>query len=281
MQRSMNAENARLNAQFQAMQANLDKLNEAEANVNLAKTRLQNDSALLQRQRHLWANEIGSRYELEQKELAVKNSGTIYQTAILRYRQLKQQLEFADKQSRKALQISATIRNDYIITAKEAGRVYTITKERGEIVSPQTPVAIIGNATNFLLELQVDEYDISKIRHGQKVLITMDSHKEEVFEAVVSQIDPIMNERSRSVKIEATFITQPANLMPNLSAEANILLLTKQNALTIPRNYLVDETYVLLGNGDRRKVTVGLKDYQRVEIVSGLAAEDVIQKPAK
>ena len=83
----LNAENARLNAQFQAMQANLDKLNEAEANVNLAKTRLQNDSALLQRQRHLWANEIGSRYELEQKELAVKNSGTVYQTAILRYRQ--------------------------------------------------------------------------------------------------------------------------------------------------------------------------------------------------
>jgi HlyD family secretion protein len=37
--------------------------------------------------------------------------------------------------------------------------------------------------------------------------------------------------------------------------------------------------YVLLANKERRKVTVGLKDYQKVEIESGLNASEFIVKP--
>lgn len=276
----LNRENARIAAEYQSVQSNLDKLSEAEATISLARTKLQNDSLLLVRQRNLWANDVGSRNELEQRELAVRNSATAYQTALLRYRQLQHQLQFAEKQSRKNLQISTTVSNDYSIKAKQDGKVYIVYKEPGEIVNPQTPVAIIGNANDFVLELQVDEYDIAKVRLGQKVLITMDSYKGQVFDGVVTKIDPIMNDRSRSITIEATFINRPTDLLPNLTAEANVVIKTKQNALTIPREYLVDETYVVLQNNERRKVTVGLKDYQKVEITGGLSAGDVIKKPA-
>jgi multidrug efflux pump subunit AcrA (membrane-fusion protein) len=274
-------ENAQLATYYQSLQTNRDKLAEAEATIDLAQTKWQNDSLLLHRQKMLWANDIGSRYELEQRELAVKNSKTALQTAHLRYRQLKKQLVFADEQARKTLQISSTVVNDYSVRAKQDGKVYLLSKEPGEVVSPQAPLAIIGNAQDFLLELQVDEYDVAKIRLGQTVLITMDSYKGQVFEAVVSKIDPIMNERSRSVTIEAKFTKQPPNLLPNLSAEANVVIRTKQNALTIPRNYLVDETSVILQNGEKRAVTVGLKDYQFAEITGGITADDVLKKPAE
>lgn len=278
---ALNRENARLSAEYQSVQANLDKLNEARANIDLARTRLQNDSLQLQRQRNLWSNGIGTRNDLEQRELATRSSVTAYQTAVLRYRQLKQQLEFAGKQSRKALEISTTVSDDYTIRARQDGKVYSLAKEPGELVTAQQPVAVLGDAAVFMLELQVDEYDIARIKQGQKVMVTMDSHKGEVFEAVVSRIDPIMNERSRSVNIEARFTRQPADLLPNLTAEANVLIRAKQNAITIPRNYLVDETFVLLESGEKRKVTVGLKDYQRAEILSGLQATDVLQKPVQ
>src|SRR5688500_14088177 len=42
----LSAENARLVASYSSVSANLDKLHESEANISLAKTRMQNDSML-------------------------------------------------------------------------------------------------------------------------------------------------------------------------------------------------------------------------------------------
>jgi multidrug efflux pump subunit AcrA (membrane-fusion protein) len=277
----LSAENARIAAEYSSLTANRDKLNELRIKIDLAKSKLQNDSMLLARQRALWAQEIGSRNELEQRELAYKNSRTAYESAVLRYRDLKQQVDFSSRQSSKNYQISSVMAGDYSIKAKQDGRVYSILKEKGEMVSVQTPIAVIGDASQFILELQVDEYDIARIKPGQKVFVTMDSYKGRVFEATITKIDPIMNDRSRSFKVEANFITLPENLYPNLTVEANILISTKENALTIPRNYLVDDDYVVLANGEKRKVITGLKDYQKVEIVQGLSKDEEIKRPVE
>jgi len=63
--------------------------------------------------------------------------------------------------------------------------------------------------------------------------------------------------------------------------EANIIIQTKKNALVIPRSYLTEDNYVITGDKQKKKVITGLKDYQRVEIVSGLNKSDVILKPAQ
>jgi len=168
----------------------------------------------------------------------------------------------------------------YIKTRKN-GIVYSILKEPGELVTPQNPIAVIGDLNEFVIELQVDEYDIAKIKPGQKVFVSMDSYKGQVFEATVSKIKPIMDNRLRSFEIEAAFISKPSNLYPNLTVEANILISTKENAMTIPRNYINDQNEVILKNGEKRKVVPGLKDYQRVEIISGLKKDDQIKLPAE
>ena len=277
----LNQENAGIAARYSSVEANAEKLQEAAANINLAREKKQNDSLLLERQKRLWASGIGTRNDLDQRELALQNSTTAYRTANLRYQQLKEQLNFSAKQAQKNLQISSTLAGDYVIRAKQNGKVYSIDKEPGEVVIPQMPVAVIGSADEYLLELQVDEYDIAKIKLGQRVLVSMDSYKGQAFEAVVTKIDPIMNERSRSITIEAQFTKAPPSLYPNLSVESNILIASKQNAITIPRSYLVDETYVVLKDGEKRKVTVGLKDYQLAEILSGLTQGDIIKKPVQ
>lgn len=74
----------------------------------------------------------------------------------------------------------------------------------------------------------------------------MDSYKGKVFEAKVTRIEPIMNEQTRSFTVEAQFISKPELLYPNLSAEANIVIQTRENALTIPRNYLIGDSLVLV-----------------------------------
>ncbi|ANE49942.1 efflux RND transporter periplasmic adaptor subunit [Flavisolibacter tropicus] len=277
----LSAENARLAADYTSVSANADKLQELRINIDLTKSKLNNDSLLMVRQHNLWAQGIGSRNELDQRDLVYQNSKTAYEAAVLRYRDLQRQVSFSAQQSQKNLQISNKLASDFTIKSETNGKVYNILKEKGEMVNMQTPIAIIGDATSFLLELQVDEYDIAQIRLGQKVLVTMDSYKGKTFEASISKINPIMNERSRSFTVEATFITAPPSLYPNLTVESNVLIQTKANALTIPRSFLINDSFVMLANKEKIKVTTGLKDYKKVEILKGLAASDFIIKPVK
>jgi multidrug efflux pump subunit AcrA (membrane-fusion protein) len=277
----LNAENAEIAAAYSDIKANQDKLDELRINSNLARSKMQNDSLQLVRQQNLWSQDIGTRAELDAKELAYKNSRTAYEASLLTYTNTKRQLDFTSTQSKKNVQISRSIAKDYTIRSQVDGKVYSVLKEKGEIVSPQSPVAVIGAASDYYLELQVDEYDIARVKPGQKLLLTMDSYKDKVFEAVVEKIDPIMNERTRTFVVEAGFVTKPPVLYPNLSAEANIIIHTKKDALLIPRNYLLNDSLVLLEKDKPVKVTTGLKDYQKVEILSGLSPEQSIYKPGK
>lgn len=276
----LNTENAKLSFEYSMAAANAEKLNELKNDIDLAENKMQTDASLLERQRHLWEQNIGTRNELEQRELAYRSSVNAYNAARLRYTELQKQINFQEKQSKKNLQISKTVAGDYTIKSETNGKVYDVLKEKGEMVNTQNPVALVGDANSFFLELEVDEYDIVRVKIGQKIVLSMDSYKGQVFDAVVKKINPFMNERSKSFTIEAEFINQPVTLFPNLTCEANIVIQEKEKALTIPRACLLEGDFVVLANNERRKVTSGLKDYQKVEILSGLTVNDIILKPS-
>ena len=277
----LSTESARIAAEYASLTANEEKLKDLEATINLARTKMQNDSLLLVRQRNLWANNIGTKVELEQKELNYKNAVTVYRSARLRYQDLHKQLDLAARQARKNLEISQSRSDDYTVRSEARGKVYSVLKEEGEMVNPQSPVAVIGDADDFIVELQVDEYDIAKVKPGQRVLLNLDSYKGEVFEAEVYKINPSMNQRTRSFTVEASFTKRPPELYPNLTTEANIVIQSKKDALLIPREYLQEGDYVLKEDEQKVKVKTGLKDYQKVEIIEGLTKEDVIVKPGR
>lgn len=275
----LNAENAKLAADFADLNTQGDRLRELKTAIETARSKMLNDSILLVRQRGLWAQQIGSKVELEQRELAFVGSANNFEAAVLRYRDLQRQLKFAAAQSQKQLSISKNIAQDYIVRSQSDGRVYNISKELGEIVNAQTPLAIIGDAEQFVAELQIDENDIVRIQPGQRVLLTMDSYAGKVFEARIANIELLMNERTRTFTADADFTQPPPKLYPNLSTEANIVIQSKEKALTIPRSYLLNDSLVILANKEKRKVELGLRDYQKAEILSGLNAGESILKP--
>lgn len=277
----LNTDNAQLVAHNATLEANADRLTELKMNIDLAQSKMEHDASLFERQRNLWAQQIGSKNELDLRELTSKNAKMAYTAAQLRYNDLKKQLAFTAQQAKTNLKISTTLKEDFLIKSSINGKIYSLLKEKGEMVNTQSIVAIVGDDTHFRLELQVDEYDIAKIKLGQKAFVNMDSYKGQVFEAIIEQINPIMNERSKSFLLEARFITQPSILFPNLTAEANIVIQTKENVLMIPRTYLVEDAYVLNQKNEKIKVETGLKDYEKVEIRSGISLNDFIYKLPK
>ncbi len=274
-----NAKNAELSADYATANANTEKLYELQISANLAKAKMDEDEQLAERQLNLWNKGIGSKNELEQRQLTYKSSATAYETAELRYKQMQKQISFQEKQSKNNLTIALSLANDFTINSTVNGRVYDILLNQGEMVNTLSPVAIIGDANYFIIELQIDEYDINSIKLEQKIVLSMDSYKGVVFDAIVTKINPIMNDKSKSFTVEAVFVKQPTALYPNLTCEANIIIQQKENAITIPRNYLLAGDSVWIEKDKKRKVVVGLKDYQKVEILSGVTINDFIYKP--
>ena len=275
----INRENAELNAEFSDINSNNSKLNDLKLAIELAKNKMLNDSITFSRQKILYSKEAISSSQLEQSELVYQSSKTNYLSNQLKYIDLKKQLNLTDKQSKNNVKLTQELENDFFITSDIKGRVYSILKKKGEMVNTQTPLAIIGDAKAFKIVMEVDEYDIIKIKKGLKIVVSLDSYKGQTFEAVVAKIDPIMNERSKTFTIEAAFIIQPPVLYPNLTLEANIVIKTKQNILTIPRKYLINDQYVVLENGEKKYIKIGLKDYEKVEVISGIAKTDKIIIP--
>lgn len=277
----LNKENAALTAQFSDFNNNQGKLNDAKLLIDQARNKMRNDSLLFSRQTALWKEQIGTKNELDQRELAYNSSKDQYHSAILKYEDLKKQLDFSSAQSKKLLQLNNKLENDFTIRSEINGVVYSLNKVKGEIAGTQSPLAIIGDAKNFILEMQVDEFDIIQIKKGLPVLVSLESYKGQVFEASVTKINPIMNERSKSFLVEAEFKQQPPQLYPNISFEASIVLRTKDNVLLIPRNYLLNDSTVVKANGEKQIIKTGLKDYNSIEVLSGLSAKDELLKPAQ
>lgn len=271
--------NAAIIAENAGLKANADKLEELKLNMEFAYQKLKNDSLLFERQKELFANQIGSKTEFEQKQLNYQNAKTAYKNAVLRYNDFKRQTDLTEKQALNNLLLSKKQENDFIIKSLETGKVYNISKNKGELVNPQMPVAVIGSSNNFIVELQIDEYDITKIKTGLKVYLTLDSYKGEVYEGLIDKIYPIMNEKTKSFKVEAVFTKRPEMLYPNLTTEANIIITQRKNVLTIPRKYIAENNKVKLLNGIWVDVKTGIKDLEYIEIISGINDNDELVEP--
>lgn len=269
----LNTENVALSAANASVAANAARLNEAKINIATTKAQLDNAATLLQRQRNLWAQQIGTRNDLDQRELAYTNALHAWQAAQLQYDDLKKQIDFSAQQAQKNLAIAGTATNDYTVKSDVDGMVFQLNKKKGELVNPQSALALVGAANHFLLELQVDEHDIARIQNGMQVLYTMDSYKDKVFEAKLIKIYPAMDEHTRTFKVDAALVQSPPVLYPNLTLEANIVIRQHANAITIPANYLQPGDSVVLASlsGLRSWHCCKLRRRSEMQLGSGVA----------
>lgn len=272
-------ETAELTSKNASFENNKNKLEELKLNLKSAKLKYRNDSLIFLRKTLLYKKNVITQLEFESAELNFQNSQSNYRSAIFQFEDLLKQLKYNAKISKNNAEQIAFNNKDFTIKSEINGVVYSILKKKGEFINPQLPIAIIGSKDNFIIKLQVDEYDIIKLKKGQIAKIALDSYKGQTFNAMIMKIYPIMNERSKTFLVDAKFTDIPITLYPNLSVEANIIIKQKNEALTIPKSYISKNNYVTLENGNKKMVKIGLKNYELVEILDGIDKNDKIILP--
>lgn len=278
----LSSENARL--AYELAQENYNGsaavLKSIEDEIDAAVLKFTNDSINFFRQQNLWSKKIGSKADYDNKKLAFELSKNNLQALKSKYERTKKELSTQLQQAENTYRTSQIATEDFTVTSKIHGKVYALFKNPGEIVTTMEPLASVGRSDEFIIEMLVDEVDIVKIRHGQKVIISLDAYNSIAFEAKVDKIYPRKDERSQTFTIEAVFLSPPEVLYPGLAGEANIIIAEKSDALVIPKDYLIDGKQVLTENG-LIDVTVGLQSLDQAEITSGIDAQTYILKPER
>jgi len=140
------------------------------------------------------------------------------------------------------------------------------------------------NASNPLLNFSLSETDISKIETGQKATISLDSLPDKTFTGRVVSVDRIgsVSNNVTSYSVNILLDTQSPEILPNMAANAKIIVQTKENVLRVPLSAIQSQgevTFVRLlknGNPMQVNVTVGLSSDTETEIISGLSEGDEV-----
>ena len=276
----LQAETARLNYELarEQYQGNATMLQSIEQEIATARLQLVNDSVNYCRQKNLWDQQIGSRSQFESRKLAYERSVNSVKLLEDKYAQTNSELQTKLQVAENAYHASLKSSGDFTVRSMISGKVYALYAEKGEVVNSQQPLALIGSADDFVVEMLVDEVDIVRIAYEQEVLVTLDAYNDQVFRALVAKIYPTKDERNQTFVVEARFIDPPDVLYPGLAGEANIVIAKRDSVLTIPRSYLIDNDRVLTQEGEK-EVETGLTNLEHVEILSGIDNTSVLIKP--
>ncbi len=173
-----------------------------------------------------------------------------------------------------------------VLRAPFDGVVVEVNGEIGEYVTPSPPgiptlpAVDMVDRSCFYVTAPIDEVDAPQIRVGMPARISLDAFKERRFDASVRRIaDYVMDreKQARTVDIEVSFNSADDMkvMLPGYSADAEVILRTRDNVLRVPTESVVDKKYVYVFDAtlrqlEKREVKIGLSNWDQSEIVDGV-----------
>lgn len=255
------------------MSANSPVLQEIASQIETAKAKFRDDSTNLTRYQNLWNQGATAKINVDKANLAYQASKNDLNSLLQRYQRTKNLLKIELENAKATQRISSNDEQNYTVKSNISGLIYEVFKKQGEAVRRNDPLATVGKADAFYLQLWVDEMDVERINVGQEIAIKMDMHKGKVFKAKVAKIFPILSIENQSVRVDALFVGEAPKVVANAAVEANIIIQKKEKILTIPK-ILVQGDSVTIQNaeGKPQKVYVqkGIESADFVEIVKGI-----------
>lgn len=252
-------------------------LKQTELNISLAKEKVKQDEAQLERYKKLYESNSVSKLEYENIALALETSKTNLSALEQTYQLQKQQAEqqFIAQAAQK--NINSFFSGNNQVKAIVGGKIYKKLKEQGDYVKKGDVIAVIGDPDNIYARLSVDESNISKIKTGQAAIIQLNTNKDKSFAGKVSEILPAFEESTQSFICKVRFTEPLAFKISGTQLQANIIIGTKPKALVIPRAYLdYGNKVTVKGNKEPVSVKTGFISSEWVEITGGLTTNDVL-----
>jgi len=169
------------------------------------------------------------------------------------------------------------------IVAPLTGFIIKRNVEPGQTVTSQDPILVM--ADNLIVQAQVDETDMGKLKPGQKAKMVLDAYPEKKIQGKIEHI-AYESEIVSNVTIYQVDIAPDKALeilRSGMSANVEVTVSKKKDVLLLPATAIEErkgKKFVLLktesGEPENREVQTGIEDGKNVEIVAGLEESDLV-----
>jgi len=274
-----------------------------QANANLVKENMEQTEREFKRSRELVERGLESQAALDSAQAA-------YQVEVARFQSANDQVEQAKGRLKQARDdLSKTT-----IYAPMAGTISDLNKEQGEIAIgsqfQEDVIMVLANLDAMEALVNVDENDIVAIELGQTSEIEVDALPDALLEGSIAEIANSANVSAQGTasqktefEVKITVDSPTDKLRPGMTASADIVTDTREEALSIPIQSVTVRTIEQLEEGDEnakdnftaaedgfvelvfvvedgkavaRQVKTGIQSDELIEVVSGLAEGDQV-----
>ncbi len=152
----------------------------------------------------------------------------------------------------------------------------------GAMVDQSTEILTILNPEVLVVDAEIYEKDIAKIRIGQNVEISVPAYPREKFEGKVSYISDVLTEETRTITVRVEVENKEYKLKPGMFADVTIYLNHQSEALVLPSEAILDEkgeSLVFLEISNKYIpviVELGTREGNFIEIVKGIREGDIV-----
>jgi macrolide-specific efflux system membrane fusion protein len=192
------------------------------------------------------------------------------------------------------LKIDEEARRKTLVTSPIAGIVVSLAARTGQMVTaaqPAAPLLRIADLSDMTVAARVAESDVTRLRPGMAASFTTPGYPGKHWSGKLRQVIPIpvdgTGEQGKQAFYTVLFEVgnQDHELMSGMSAQVQFIVAQARDALLLPASGLgirdEDGLYNVnvLDAGQHviaRKVKVGLRNPQQVQVLSGLAAGDKV-----
>ena len=176
---------------------------------------------------------------------------------------------------------SGKVLENFPVYATVSGTVSEKLVEQGDYVKQGQPLLKISNLNTVWANFDVYENQIDLFKKGQAVLVTTKTYSNKEFKAKVDFIDPILDTRTRTVKLRVVLSNTNEIFKPGMFVEGRLERMTsnKEQVLTVPASAVLwtgERSVVYLKpNPDQpvfemREVVLGNQVGDEYEVLEGL-----------
>ncbi len=249
-----------------------EQINQAQATLDV------NKANVVQRENDVQVQQIA----LDRAKASFERGLTARQNledAEARYNSAVSQLNVAKAQQSQTQfridELKITLSNTNVVSPTD-GFVSRRILDAGAFANANTVMLTVVDIDSVRLVANLVEKGFKKIVPGVEAKVQVDTFPGEDFTGKVSRVAPVFDPATRTAQMEIEVPNPGHRLKPGMYARVRLTVERRPNALTVPRNAVVDldgKRGVFLVNEGIAKfieTATGLTDGERMEILSGL-----------
>lgn len=135
-----------------------------------------------------------------------------------------------------AIEAAGKVQEYFPVFATVSGTVTHKMVEEGDYVKQGQPLYKIANLNTVWAEFDAYENQIASLKVGQTIKVTTNAYRNEVFDAKVSFIDPLLNSATRTIVVRAVLNNKNDLFKPGMFVEGKIegAQESTSNKITVP-----------------------------------------------